>query len=278
MCIFVDPDAVLEHVAATSIFARGEAAGRQTLVYSMNVSTSESVVMVLPLPIPPGAGEGALRFINLENYPEFFEDLSRAFPMAAVAFARGLEQSATLQQPQHLRVHEVGAFEASFVPSRADFGRLDPRFCLSDAVWAALPDYADWGFAVFQLAAPQPAERSWLDRLLRRDARASSNTKSIHPMAFSFSSRDPSRLFFPTVHVHDGEVHGEAEFDHALYAQPRAGQTIEASDWRAAELPLGDCVDAARARELLDVELPCFKSERVGLLVNADTYVSPSSS
>ncbi len=34
-------------------------------------------------------------------------------------------------------------------------------------------------------------------------------------MAFEFPHRDPTRLFFPTVHVHDGRVHARAEFDRA---------------------------------------------------------------
>ncbi len=45
----------------------------------------------------------------------------------------------------------MGSFEASFVPTRRDFSRLDQRFRLPDDVWQALLGYDDWGFAVFKL-------------------------------------------------------------------------------------------------------------------------------
>jgi hypothetical protein len=45
-----------------------------------------------------------------------------------------------------------------------------------------------------------------------------------HPMAFTFPRRDPSKLFLPTIHVHDGRVLPAASFDHALYVQG-AGET-----------------------------------------------------
>ena len=102
-------------------------------------------------------------------------------------------------QPQ-LVVHEVGSFEASFVPTRRDFSRLDQRFRLPDDVWQALLGYDDWGFAVFKLGP--------MSRLT-----------GVHPMAFEFPQRDPDRLFFPAVHVHNGRVEPWATFDHRLYCQ-----------------------------------------------------------
>src|SRR5690606_38691297 len=99
---------------------------------------------------------------------------------------------------QTLVVHEVGSFIASYVPTRADFTRLDARFRLPSVLFDAVPAYADYGFAVFQLAA---------------------GTHTVHPMAFSFPTREPDRLFFPTVHVHDGRWCVRAKFHHALYFQ-----------------------------------------------------------
>lgn len=34
-----------------------------------------------------------------------------------------------------LTVHDVGDFDASFVPELNDFARLDPRFLLDDDLW-----------------------------------------------------------------------------------------------------------------------------------------------
>ena len=98
----------------------------------------------------------------------------------------------------------MGAFAASYVPSPADFDRLDPRFRLPRAVWEALGGYGDYGFSVFQL---QPGRKA-----------------RVHPMAFRFLTRDPSRLFLPTVHVHDGRVRPEAAFDHDLFYQAAEGE------------------------------------------------------
>jgi len=182
-------------VNGTSIFARGAEADRQILVYSMSLSTSVDVAMVLPLPVPARAGEDAIRFIDLSTYPEFFRRLDRAFTPLFVAFS----MSASLET-RTLAVHEVGTFQASFVPSRADFSRLDQRFRLSDDVWKALPRYDDWGFAVFRF-------------------RRSSGVLHVHPMALEFPRRDPEQLFFPLVHLHDGRVDEWADLDHRLYCQ-----------------------------------------------------------
>ncbi len=97
-------------------------------------------------------------------------------------------------------------YVASFVPSVADFVRLDPRFRLPEVLFDAVPHYADYGFAVFQLAPGKV---------------------TVHPMALRFPTRDPDRLFFPTVHVHDGRFHAKAKFDHALYFQTPRCTTVQ---------------------------------------------------
>ena len=38
-------------------------------------------------------------------------------------------------------------------------------------------------------------------------------------MAFEFETRLKNEIFFPTVHIHDGEVHKREHFDHTLYLQ-----------------------------------------------------------
>src|SRR5262245_29386657 len=185
-------------VADTRIFARLDGAV-QGLAYSMRLSTRADIAMILPLPVAHGAGDDALSFVDLSGYPRLFDDLGALFPRLEVGAAksRGLFSFGARQAP--LKVHEVGAFDASFVPSLAAFDRLDPRFRLPSRIWDALPRYRDFGFAVFKL---------------RRGSR-----RRIHPMAFRFPTRDPSSIFFPTVHVHDGEVHPRASFDHYLYYQ-----------------------------------------------------------
>jgi hypothetical protein len=42
-------------------------------------------------------------------------------------------------------------------------------------------------------------------------------------MAFRFKTREKDAIYFPTLHVHDGELHERADFDHALFYQAPAG-------------------------------------------------------
>ena len=208
MCCFSRP---VRFVGGTKIFARACAEddpSRQLLAYSMEIEIAEDLAMVLPLPVPPSPGDDAVRFVSLDGYASFFDDLDAAFPPDH-SFAPLARSSGPVLATKKLVVHQVGMFEASFVPTRADFARLDPRFRLPDGVFDRLPGYADWGFAVFRL---HPAKRALLG--LRQEKR-----ERIHPMAFSFPRRDPGALFFPTVHVHDGQVKETASYDHMLFCQ-----------------------------------------------------------
>lgn len=195
-------------VSATNLFARLEPDGRQYVVYSMTVNSAEDVAMVLPVPVKEGQGEDAMRFINLEQYPDLFEDMATGFPMPAVARSRSDPFGPALPKPAPLKVQRVGAFDASYVPTIADFTRLDARFRLPPGTWEKLPGYAGFGFAVFKLRAGQ---------------------RSYHPMAFAFPSAVVDRLFFPTLHIHDGQVHKKAHFDHDLYFQ---GTGMKAGEWQ----------------------------------------------
>ena len=206
------------HVSATNIFTRMITPGVQALAYSMNLDTREPVAMVLPLPVVPGSGEDAVTFVDLSAEPKMFEHLAHLFEiMQPLARKGGLQFPSRAEQT--LVVHEVGSFVASYVPTRADFARLDPRFRLPEVLFDAVPQYADYGFAVFQL---EPGK------------------VTVHPMALTFPTREPSKLFFPTVHVHDGRFHSRAKFDHALYFQtPRCTTRPETAPYGGFE---GDAV------------------------------------
>jgi hypothetical protein len=254
MCMFSRP---VKLVAKTKIFARELEGSRQALVYAMDVDIDEELAMVLPLPVPPSPPEDAVEFVDLSGYPDLFARLEAAFPPAYALqpLSRGFGPP---PQKATLRVHDVGSFEASFVPRRADLDRLDPRFRLPESVWRSLARYDDWGFAVFRLK-PQKG-------LLGR-----TQTQSVHPMAFVFPQRRPRALFFPTVHAHDGSVPAIASFDHALYCQPSA-LVARNLGWDASLDALGKYVDVARTRGLLD-EAAGHRGLLMGQLPNKDVWL-----
>ena len=238
-------------VAETHIFARHVAPGQQALIYAMSLSTPAEVAMILPLPVSPGSGEDAVRFVSLAHMSDIFTQLDRAFPAWQDLAPRSQSILPKSRSRPRLEVHRVGQFDASYVPSAQDFDRLDPRFRLPVEVWGALPAVRDYGFAVFKL---RPAPRR----------------TPIHPMALVFPTRAPERLFFPTVHIHDGAVHAEAAFDHLLYAQHDGA----AQGWEPAEARLATVADVEAAGGLLDGQQPLYRRRLAGMLPNQDTWLA----
>src|SRR5438309_1975224 len=207
MCCFSKP---VISVSSTNIFARPAENGRQFLVYSMTIRAKEDLAMILPLPVETPASEKDLEFIDLEGYPNFFADLERGFPQQFTHGGGGGRGFAEASMDK-LKVIQVGNFEASFVPTVKDFSRLDERFRLPKDTWSKLPAYKTYGFAVLKLKP---------------------GAMTVHPMAFSFPRHDPATLFFPTVHIHDGKVHKNAHFDHALFCQPTPEQRPTTEQWQ----------------------------------------------
>jgi hypothetical protein len=247
MCIF---SREIEAVAETKIFAR-LSGSRQFLVYEMRLATPDDVAMILPLPTK-SADERSLSFIDLSRYADFFPDIANCFTRP---YYRAQSDQFGAVAAGMLKVHRVGAFEASFVPAIGDFARLDPRFRLPENVWQQLPEYASYGFAVFQLRAGEGR---------------------VHPMAFAFETRRPDAIFFPTTHVHDGRVHPTAEFDHALYAQ---GTGADELLWQVGEklpseaMTLRTAITADRSRGIVEPSAPVARRMIHGQSANEDVWV-----
>jgi len=195
MCCF---SGKVEVVADTNIFANSSKDGRQFLVYSMKFKAGEDLAMILPIPTPKDSAEDAVKFINLEKYEDFFGDMHKGFPVPS---GGTVGRNLSIGEAKNLVVVEVGKFVASFVPAIKDFARLDKQFRLPESAWDKLPQYKEFGFAVFKLKKNEKAEQK------------------VHPMAFEFPRDDKKILFFPTVHIHDGSVPTKAKFDHSLFCQ-----------------------------------------------------------
>lgn len=198
MCIF---SGKVEKVANTNTFGRLDC-DEQILIYSMELRSKQDVAMILPLPVIEQV-DNAISFIDLKNYPQLFEDLrSVCAPSKKFTYSRKLLMKSS---GPILKLHEVGNFIASFVPSLKDFDRLDPQFKLPDGTWDNLPQYINYGFAVFQLKKTAGADM-WA-------------TSTIHPMGFRFKTALENKVFFPTIHIHEGMVKEREMFDHILYVQ-----------------------------------------------------------
>lgn len=244
MCIFSGD---ISTVSSTHIFARGDGES-QHLVYQMTYAASDELAMVLPLPVMLPSTDHAVQFISLEAYPHFFADMHRGFPTRGVTMAAATDLAA-----EALVVHDVGLYEASYVPSLASFSRLDRRFQLPSHVWDRLPEYIDYGFAVFKL-------------------KASADPQEVHPMALRFPRRNGQLLYFPTLHVHDGEAHTEAQFDHTLYCQ--ADDLSEhLKDWRRSSQNADHFMDVSLSSELVLPASHVWCREIFGLNTNTDSCV-----
>lgn len=250
MCCFSGP---VKSVSATNIFARMKTGERQLLVYRMSLETHKAVAMVLPLPVAKGSTEKGLHFINLQKYPNFFDDLEKGFPVTPPPKSDGdmMPSRSSAGIHETLTVHRVGDFEASFVPSVKDFDRLDKQFRLPPAAFKKLPGYKNFGFAVFKLKP---------------------GAQNVHPMAFEFRTDLPTRLFFPTVHIHDGEVHAEAEFDHKLYCQPSDALQMKMAAWEESPKLASTFMDVKKSAGVVTADEHCYKHELHGMLPNRDTF------
>ena len=145
----------------------------------------------------------------------------------------------------------VGAFDASYVPSIADFDRLDPRYRISPDTWKKMPAYEEFGFAVVKLRA--------------------GHTR-VHPMAFSFPSANTRELFFPTMHIHDGKVHRTAKFDHTLYAQGING--ADGRVWVESEALVGRFVKTKLTHAMVNADQHVYRCRMQGRYQNGDVIAS----
>jgi hypothetical protein len=90
-------------------------------------------------------------------------------------------------------------------------------------------------------------------------------------MAFTFPRRDLSTVFFPTVHVHDGEVHDQAHFDHTLYVQHDGD--LSATYWNRGVTPRHVHLDIGRSKGLIDADVTMQSIGLRGTRTNQDTWV-----
>lgn len=297
MCIF---SGSVKSVSSTRIFARTSNAGvgpaLQTVVYQMKYAADNELAMILPLPVLAGVGEtdNAVKFIDFSKHADFFDRLDEQFQSQTLSDSMSFGSRGMKSARPTLEVHSVGDFEASYVPTLDDFDRLDERFKLPRQTWDQVPQYGDYGFAVFKLklqgaqtpvsqmpkppgiqmpSAHRPDPLRHMTRLdSPRRPQGRMGPTEPHPMAFTFPTRWPDGTFFPTVHIHDGQVHQTEEFDHALYTQVNtdvAERLVLSGKWRGSHGGLGDIAPAG----VVATDRIGYKATLKGTLSNIDVIL-----
>lgn len=127
-----------------------------------------------------------------------------------------------------------------FAPNAAEAG-LPPAFL---RCW---PGYASYGYVAF---VAQPGEASLL-------------------VAFSFPTRHPDTLYFPTLHF-AGEAAAEVPFDCAMFAQPGPNRVLDPW-WEPSSGPARGFM--RRSRGIVDAYRLCFRGQLQGAQPNGDRLV-----
>ena len=90
-------------------------------------------------------------------------------------------------------------------------------------------------------------------------------------MAFRFPTRLDEALYFPTLHIHDGRVNAQADFDHTLYFQGERFREFadEISDDSAVVF-----MKVEKAKGIVEPDGVCGKRRIVGTNTNRDTLAT----
>lgn len=278
-------DRSMTYRARTSLFARRVSVTHQVLVFAEvgPDSEGERPIIVLPLPVPASAQASDVRFLDLSTSPGFFDQLDRAFPpeeyLPRTSQGPG-GGSAGGSAPSDGPRPPAGAYAAHYVASAAELTALGTAKSDPVDLGAIAARYPQHGFAIFEL---DPKPRSWLARLTSTLA-----GRGRAPVGLEFPSRDPERLYFPSLHLASVDISRPLPYDHAYYIQaddPRSGAAWDNDvlsrgprpAWEDFRRSRGQVEANARlsdGRPLLDPSRLCFRAHLRGDLQNAPRWVS----
>jgi hypothetical protein len=192
MCILTEP----AKVSATQILIAPDVERkRQFTVYKNSVMTDyQKNLMILPVPHP-----STLKFTDLSNYTDLFEDLEKSFALHEF----GMNNSYTPK----LNVFDVGSYRVSVAHNVSELNDVNPDEFgpIDDFIKHVMSKYYsdNWGFIVCKL-------------------RSGSKVK-YHPFGYSHQMMNNGKLFVPTRHQHNHQ-HGEnseesfSDWDHSIYS------------------------------------------------------------
>jgi hypothetical protein len=248
MCLFSKP---VRAVAEIRMFARSGKGGRQFLACDFRIDASEPCALLIPLPVPPKTIPSDVRFLNFENYPQFFADVESGFPSPPIK----PRPPGMLDAPSALQANDLPltGFEAEYVPDIPGFAEVGAPYRLSQDLQEQLPQYNKSGFAVIKI---QPGKQQ------------------LRPIVFDFPRRDPKQLFFPTLQVLDGRFHETEVFDHALYSQPSANnENAKLKEWYESRRPADFYIRTTKTQDVVDADAHVYVRRMIGKLKNVDVIL-----
>jgi hypothetical protein len=165
---------------------------KQLVVYSNHVENSYSNnAMILPIPNPK-----SLKFIDLSNYSDIFDDCLKCFGPLRNTFSANLSNS----KNNYLKVFDVGSYSVSIVYSLDDLYKIDKSVFNIDMNCVKLLKNTygktKFGFIVCKLKTGE---------------------NKYHPLAYSHNIGN--KVLVPTKHYHGNSYYGGIadDWDHVIY-------------------------------------------------------------
>jgi hypothetical protein len=262
-------------VKGTKMFARLDGVGNQYIVYSVEYASTVDTALILPLPI--AECDPSIQFVPLDGYGDFFNDLASGFVPRNMG--RWMQVRSDYGDLPGLRHKGI-----AYLPSIADFARLDEAFRPPPDFLDQFPHYRDFGFVVAKLpstevpfeaigdiSAEEFAERR---RELLGDVPA--DRARLIPIAFRFATREPRCIYFPTILVQNGECRTTADFDHTLYLQhDKLGNDFALQNVGHVSLRASHFMRPVDASGVVCPRSCCFRRILRGLAANQDLWVYP---
>jgi hypothetical protein len=75
------------------------------------------------------------------------------------------------------------------------------------------------------------------------------------------------------VHIHDGKIHENAEFDHTLYCQLTGGDRSQALQFRESPQPANMFMKVKKIEGLIEPDEHCYQRKIRGRQKNEDVWV-----
>jgi hypothetical protein len=92
-------------------------------------------------------------------------------------------------------------------------------------------------------------------------------------MAFAIPQRQPGLLYFPTLHIHDGQIRPSAHFDHLLYCQAEDSDIPYLAEWERSISPAEEFMGTNLTKGIVLPDRHCWRMRLSGLLENRDALV-----